>query len=288
VLLSNGSLQGFVFLAERLAPGRRVLVEHPTYDRPLKILRRLGAEIVAVAMDDEGLDPDALEAALGDGEPPAFLYTIPTFQNPSGRTLSTERRRRVAELAAEHDLLVLEDDPYGLIRFEGDDQPSLFELTGGRTAYSSSFSKTIAPGLRVGWFVFDAELTRELEAAATDTYITPVLLGQAAVYEFVSRGSFEPNLERVNGLLKARRDAMMSALERHLPQARWSRPDGGYFTWLELPDGTDAGELLRRAEGVTAVPGTDFGGPPDSLRLAYSFVSTDEIETGVERLAAAL
>jgi 2-aminoadipate transaminase len=288
VLITNGSLQGFVLLAQRLAPGRRVLVEEPTYDRPLKILRELGADVVAVAMDDEGLEPDALEAALRDGEAPAFLYTIPTFQNPSGRTLSTERRRRVAELAAEHDLLVLEDDPYGLIRFEGEPRPSIYELSGRSIAYTSSFSKTIGPGVRVGWFVLPDELARDLEEAATSTYITPVLLGQAAVYEFVSRGSFEPNLERVNALLKARRDAMLEALERHLPQTRWSRPEGGYFIWLELPEGTDASELLKRAEGVTFVLGTDFGGAPNTLRLAYSFVSPEEIGTGVERLAAAL
>jgi DNA-binding transcriptional MocR family regulator len=288
VLLTNGSLQGFVLLAQRLAPGRRVLVEGPSYDRPLKILRALGAEIVHLAMDDDGLDPDALEAALREGPPPAFLYTIPTFQNPSGLTLSAARRPRLAELAAEHELLVLEDDPYGLIRFEGDALPSLFELSGGTTAYSSSFSKTIGPGLRVGWFVLDAGLARELEEAATSTYITPVLLGQAAVYEFLSRGSFEPNLVRVNGLLQARRDAMLGALERHLPEARWTHPAGGYFTWVEFPEGTVAADVVARAEGVTAVLGTDFGGAPNTLRLAYSFVSTDEIETGVERLAAAL
>jgi 2-aminoadipate transaminase len=288
VLITNGSLQGFVLFAQRLAPGRRVLVESPTYDRPLKILRELGARVDAVAMDDEGLEPDALEAALSGGEPPAFLYTIPTFQNPSGRTLSTERRRRVAELAAEHDLLVLEDDPYGLIRFEGEAPPSIFDLSGGSTAYTSSFSKTIGPGVRVGWFVLPERLARELEEAATATYITPVLIGEAAVYEFVSRGSFEPNLVRVNGLLKARRDAMLEALERHLPRARWSRPQGGYFIWLELPDGVDAGELLQRAEGVTFVLGTDFGGAANTARLAYSFVSPAEIGLGVERLAAAL
>jgi 2-aminoadipate transaminase len=284
VFLTNGSLQGFVFLAQRLAPGRRVFVERPTYDRPLKILRGLGADVVPLSMDDEGLDPDALEAALREGEAPAFLYTIPTFQNPSGRTLSTERRRRIVELAAEHDLLVLEDDPYGLVRFDGEPLPSLFELSDGRIAYSSSFSKTIAPGLRVGWFVLPEELAREVEATATATYITPVLLGQAAVHEFVSRGRFEPNLERVRGLLGARRDAMLAALDRELPAARWSRPDGGYFVWLELPEPVETAE----AGGVTFVLGTDFGGAPTEVRLAYSFVSPDEIAEGVARLAAAL
>ena len=150
IFLTNGSLQGFVFLAQRLAPGKRVLVERPTYDRPLKILRELGAEVVGLDCDDDGLDPDALERALADGAPPAFLYLIPTFQNPSGRTLSEERRRRVVELAEQHDLLVLEDDPYGLVRFDGEPFPSLFDLSEGRIADSSSFSKTIAPGLRVG------------------------------------------------------------------------------------------------------------------------------------------
>jgi DNA-binding transcriptional MocR family regulator len=289
VFLTNGSLQGFVFLAQRVAPGRRVLVERPTYDRPLKILAALGAEIVALDCDEEGLDPDALEAALGSGEPPAFIYLLPTFQNPSGRTLPEDRRRRVVELAAEHDVLVLEDDPYGLVRFEGEAPPSLYELSGGTTAYSSSFSKTVSPGLRVGWFVLPEALARELEATATGTYITPVLLGQATVYEFMQRGLFEPNLERVCGLLGARRDAMLEAFARELPDARTSHPEGGYFLWAEL-DGVDAADLLTRAEaaGVTFVKGTDFGGEPNSLRLAYSFVSPDEINEGVARLAAAL
>jgi DNA-binding transcriptional MocR family regulator len=288
VLVTNGSLQGMVFLAERFA-GERVLVEAPTYDRPLKILAARGVETTPVAMDDEGLDLDELALALGNGSKPAFLYTIPTFQNPSGRTLSAERRHRLAELAREHELLVLEDDPYGLVRFDGEAPPTLFELEGGtRVAYSSSFSKTIAPGLRVGYFVLPQLLEHELEALATSTYITPVLLGQATVFEFLRRGNLEPNLERVAGLLRARRDAMLEALERELPGARWSRPQGGYFVWLELPEGADAGALLERAAaaGVTFVPGADFGGAPNTARLAFSFVSPDEIREGVRRLAA--
>jgi DNA-binding transcriptional MocR family regulator len=289
VFITNGSLQGFVFLAQQLAPGKRVFVERPTYDRPLKILRELGAEVVGIDTDDDGLDPDALERALAAGEKPAFLYLIPTFQNPTGRTLSEERRRRVVELARERELLVLEDDPYGLVRFDGEPLPSLLELSGGETAYSSSFSKTISPGLRVGWFVFPDALAKQIEATATATYITPVLLGQATVHEFVARGRFEPNLERVTELLGARRDAMLSALDRELPQARITRPDGGYFLWAELP-GVDASDLLARAEaaGVTFVKGMDFDGEPQTLRLANSFVSLDEIAEGVARLASAV
>ena len=289
VFVTNGSLQGFVFLAQRLAPGKRVLVEQPTYDRPLKILRELGAETVFLRCDDEGVDPDALEEALRQGDRPAFLYLIPTFQNPSGRTLSEERRRRIVELADRHELLVLEDDPYGLVRYDGTPLPSLFDLSDGRVAYSSSFSKTIAPGLRVGWFVLPEALAREVEATATSTYITPVLLGQATVFEFVSRGLFEPNLERVVGLLRARRDAMLGALDRDLPAVRSTRPEGGYFLWLEV-DGVDANALLDRAQeaGVTFVAGSDFGGGPGTLRLAFSFVSPDEIADGIARLASVL
>jgi DNA-binding transcriptional MocR family regulator len=288
VLVTNGSLQGMVFLAERFA-GERVLVEAPTYDRPLKILAARGVETTPIAMDDEGLDLDALARSLDGGKKPAFLYTIPTFQNPSGRTLGEERRHRLVELVREHELLVLEDDPYGLVRFDGKALPTLFELEGGNNvAYSSSFSKTIAPGLRVGYFVLPLVLEHDLEALATSTYITPVLLGQATVFEFLRRGNFEPNLARVARLLGARRDAMLEALERELPDAHWSRPQGGYFIWLELPAGGDAAALLERAAaaGVTFVPGADFGGAPNTARLAFSFVSPDEIREGVRRLAA--
>ncbi len=297
VVVTSGSLQGFVFLVEELVqPGSRVLVEAPTYDRPLKILARLGADVVPLAMDDQGLVPEALEQALAAGEKPAFLYTIATFQNPSGQTLSEERRRRVVEIARAHDLLVLEDDPYGLVRYDGEAPPTLFEIEGGSNViYASSFSKTIAPGVRVGYFVLPQELATKIEALAVSTYISPPFLAQATVYEFLRRGNFEPNLERVKGLLKARRDAMLEALEQHMPDdASWSRPEGGYFIWLDVPSGPDTAELLVQAEaaGVTFVKGTDFfvagGGGERSLRLAFSFVSPDEIADGVAKLAPLL
>jgi DNA-binding transcriptional MocR family regulator len=291
VLVTNGSLQGLSLLAATLVdPGAHVLVEGPTYDRALHIIARHDGQPVPLAMDEEGLDPDALEL------PARFLYTIPTFQNPSGRTLSLERRRRLAELASEGRLLVIEDDPYGLVRYEGEALPSIYELAGGEgVVHSFSFSKIAAPGLRVGYLVGPAELIARLEALAVQTYLTPVLLSEATAFEFVSRGLLEPNVERVVGLLRERRDAMRDALEREMPEgASWSRPEGGYFTWLDFPPGTETDDVLARGEeqGVTFVAGRDFFPPgrggESSARLAFSYVSPTEISTGVARLAALL
>jgi DNA-binding transcriptional MocR family regulator len=278
VVLTNGSLQGFRFLAELLSPTGTVIVEAPTYDRPLKILAELEAEVICVPLDEE--------PTVNGG---AFLYTIPTFQNPTGRTLSPDRRKHLAKLA-KGGLLVLEDDPYGLVRFEGKPDPTVFELARGENVvYSSSFSKTVAPGLRVGYFVLPSALAERVVAAATASYITPALLSQATVYEFLRRGSLEPNLEHINGLLRERRDAMVSALERHLPEATWTVPEGGYFMWVELPPGIAASDL--RAEGVTFVPGSDFfcgPGGENALRLAFSYESPSAIEEGVRRLVSAV
>jgi len=285
VVVTNGSLQAFHFVLSAFAGAGRVIVERPTYDRPRKILSGFDE----VALDDDGLDVDELERLLDGGERPAFLYTIPTFQNPAGVTLSEERRRRLAELSGARSLRILEDDPYGLVRFEGEPLPTLFELEGGRNVmYGSSFSKTIAPGLRVGYVIVPDEIAAGLEDIVASTYITPVLVTQATVLEFLRRGLLEPNLERAGGLLRERRDAMFEALEREFGgRARWSHPEGGYFLWLELPEGTDATELLGRATaaGVTFVPGSDFGGEPGSARLAFSFASPAEIDEGVSRLA---
>jgi 2-aminoadipate transaminase len=293
ILLTNGSLQGFVYLAQHFfwsGIGERVLVEAPSYDRPLLILRNHGVEVTAIEMDDEGLDPDALERELKRGPKPAFLYTIPTFQNPSGRTLSVERRERIVELARSYDLLVLEDDPYGFVRYEGKAPPTMFQIEGSiaeKVAHTSSFSKTVSPGLRVGFIILPKPLLKPLELIASSTTISPSNLPAATVHEFARRGHFEPNLERMNGLLRARRDAMLEALERHFgSSASWSRPEGGYFNWLDLPKGVDAGELLVRATeaGVVYCKGTDFypdGRGAGSLRLAYSYPSPEEIEQGV-------
>jgi DNA-binding transcriptional MocR family regulator len=299
VFLTTGGLQGFVFYAgAQLArkPGR-VLVEAPTYDRPLKILAREGAEVVALPMDDEGLDLDGLQAELRRGGDISFLYTIPTFQNPSGRTLGVERRTRLVELAREHDLAVLEDDPYGLVRYEGITPPSLHELEGGSlVTFTSSFSKTVAPGLRVGYFVVGADLAAAYDDRAVSTYISPSLLPQAVVFELIDRGGFEPNLERVCGLLRLRRNAMLDALDSAGLRAdvSWSRPEGGFFLWIDFGVGVDSTALLARATeaGVTFVKGSDFfpGGAAgtSAARLAFSYETPERIAEGVALLAALL
>jgi DNA-binding transcriptional MocR family regulator len=295
VFVGNGSLQSLSLLAGSLirpdAP--RVLVEAPTYDRALHITARSGGVAVPIATDEDGLDPEAVEREL-DGRV-AFLYTIPTFQNPSGRTTSLERRRGLAELARSRRLLIVEDDPYALVRFGGEPLPSIRELAGGENVvYSFSFSKIVAPGLRVAYLVGPRDLVAALEALAVQTYLSPSYVAQATALEFVRRGSLPGSLERVTSLLGERRDAMLDAFDRELPDgATWSRPDGGYFVWLELP-GIDTGELLARAEaaGVTFVRGSDFfpagEGGLASARLAFSFVSPADVCEGVARLAAIL
>jgi DNA-binding transcriptional MocR family regulator len=297
VVLTVGGLLGFVLYATELLERRpgRVLVEGPSYDRTLKIVAGRGGELVALPMDEEGLDPEGLEAELrASPERPSFLYTIPTFQNPSGRTLSAERRRRIAEIAAAHELPVLEDDPYSLVRFEGEATPSLHELEGGRlVTYASSFSKTVAPGLRTGYFVLPEGEAGAFEARAASAYIAPPAFPQATIAEFIARGHFEPNLDVVRAGLRARRDAMLAALEGSLGgRASWSHPEGGYFVWLDLGEAADASGLLRRAEadGVAFVRGSDFfpngsGLGAGAARLAFSFESPERIGRGVEILA---
>jgi 2-aminoadipate transaminase len=295
VLVTNGSLEGLNLVLAQYAERGRLLVEAPTYDRPLKVAARIGAEVRTIPQDDDGLDVDALEHELRRDPAPAFLYVLPTFQNPSGRTLPLERRRRLLELARERSLTVLEDDPYGDVRFHGEPLPTLHELDGGETVLrSSSFSKVVSPGIRVGYFVLPAEVAAALEATAANVWLTPSLVAQATVYEYLRRGNLDSNLERVRRELGERRDAMLEALEQEFGEgARWSRPDGGYFVWLDLPETVDAGELLSRAEaaGVTFVKGADFfpsgsSGGRSSLRLAYSFVSVAEIGDGIRRLGA--
>jgi 2-aminoadipate transaminase len=299
VFVTTGGLQGFVFYAAvqlQHKPGR-VLVEAPTYDRPLKLLAWQGVDVVAIPQDEAGLDLDALEAEVRKGGEISFVYTIPTFQNPSGRTLGLDRRQRLVELASTYGFDVLEDDPYGKVRYDGEPVPSIHSLEGGtRVTFTSSFSKTAAaPGLRVGWFVVPDEIKAAFDDRASSTYISPSLLPQAIIHELHARGAFETNLARVNALLRRQKDAMLEALDREMPDGvTWSKPDGGYFLWIDFGADVDSAELLRQATeaGVTFVKGTDFfpsgsaGGT--AARFAFSFESPARIAEGVALIASAL
>jgi 2-aminoadipate transaminase len=289
VVVTNGSLQGFSFVARHLVKnGARFLVEAPCYDRSLSILRKIGAEVEQIELADDGLDLDALAGTLRSGD---VVYTIPTFQNPSGRTLSRENRLRLVELVRDAGALIFEDDPYGELRFEGDPSPRLFELgSDDAVLFLSSFSKTVAPGIRTGYLILPTELVPEIEALVLEHYVSPAIFVEAALYDFVTSGRYEPNLERVREGLCVRRDTMIAALERELGEsATWSRPEGGYFLWLDLPPGVRGDTLLARAseEDVTFIKGADFffhGGGDEAARLAFSFATAHEIDEGIGRL----
>jgi DNA-binding transcriptional MocR family regulator len=296
VVVTSGSLQGFALLAEAIArtarlEGRtaRVIVEQPTYDRPLLLLERAGIEIVPVPLDADGVDIDALDAAMAAGADLAYL--IPTYQNPGGATLSAERRARVVELARQHAVLVLEDDPYGLLHFDAPAPATIFSQRGDAPiAFSGSFSKTIAPGLRVGWLVLPAELAGMVATLANDTYISSSFLGQATVDEFLAADHFETNLTRTRSMLRERRDIIVAALGEHLPEATFVTPEGGYFIWVKLPDGLDSTKVAGAAgeHGISLVAGASFGDNCTShVRLAFSSPPVDQLAEGVRRLAAA-
>jgi DNA-binding transcriptional MocR family regulator len=292
-LATNGSMQADAFLFQALVePGDLVVVEAPTYDRTLRALRKLGAEILAVPLEADGIDVDALAGALEGGARPKLAHIIPNFQNPAGCTLSLEKRQRLLGLAREHGFTVFEDDPYVELRFEGSQHPTMLSLDDGTSVvYASSFSKTVCPGIRVGYLVGPEDLIARIRGIATGTYISPSMVAQSIVAEFCHSGAIERSIATVKKALRERRDATCAALERHLPEARFVIPEGGYFLWVDLPEGSDVALLEAGAQerGVIFVKGTDFllEGGESSLRLAYSAVPPDQIEEGIARVADA-
>lgn len=298
VVVMPGSLIGLNFLVSHFfANGGRALVEAPTYDRMLRLLAGVGADVGVIARIDRGLDLEALRNAARQTPRPELFYVLPTFHNPTGHTLSLEQRHELVDLALEYELLILEDDPYGRLRIDGEPLPRVHELLaergGGHLAmFSSTFSKTIAPGVRVGYLVLPTHLVAPVEALVTRAYVSPPLLAQAQVHEFLSRGYFEPHLESLRSSLRTRRDALLEVLDDELSNvATWTRPEGGYFVWLRLPEGVDATELNERArsDGVEIVPGNGFypgENGRDSGRLAYSYPPVEAIREGARRLAA--
>ncbi|HXD54133.1 MAG TPA: PLP-dependent aminotransferase family protein [Solirubrobacteraceae bacterium] len=292
VLVTNGSLQADAFLFDHLVhAGDEVVVESPTYDRTLLGLRERGAQLHPVALETDGIDTRALAALLEGGARPKLAHVIPNFQNPAGYTLSLRKREELLELAARYDFVVLEDDPYGELRFTGEPVPTMLSIDGSHVVYASSFTKTVAPGVRVGYLVGPPDLIAALIKRATNTYISPNMVSESLVYEFCASGKIVDSIETVKRALAERAATLGEALRRELPEAEFVAPQGGYFLWVTLPTGTDVNRLFDAAaeRGVAFVKGTDFllEGGENTLRLAYSGVTPQEIETGVRRLAEA-
>lgn len=293
VLVTNGSMQADAFLFEHLVrPGDDVVVERPSYDRTLLSLRERGANLHAVELQPDGIDTEALARLLGGGRArPKLAHIIPNFQNPAGYTLSLAKRQALLALAAQYGFPVFEDDPYVALRFSGESLPTMLSMDPEHVVYASSFSKTICPGIRVGYLVGPPDVIEAVARLATNTYISPNMVSQSIVYEFCASGAIERSIERVRAALAERALTLSEALRRDLPDAEFVQPDGGYFMWVTLPPGTDVDNLHHRAAelGVSFVKGSDFllDGGQNTLRLAYSGVTPEQIDEGVTRLAAA-
>jgi 2-aminoadipate transaminase len=292
VVVTNGSMQAAAFLFDTtVAPGDAVIVERPTYDRTLLSLVERGAEVHAVPVARDGLDVDELERVLDGGLRPRLAHVIPNFQNPAGCTLSADKRARLLNLATQHEFTIFEDDPYGALRFEGEPLAPMLSSDGDRVVYASSFSKTICPGIRVGYLIGPPDVILEVRRRATNTYISPSMVAQAIVNQFCRGGAIESSIATVRSALRERASVLAEALREELPEARFTPPEGGYFMWVELPEGTDVERLVEAAaaRGVSFVKGSDFvlDGARNALRLAYSGVTPDQIREGVERLAEA-
>jgi len=294
VIVTNGSMQADAFLFDALVrDGDPVIVEKPTYDRTLLGLRERGADVRMVELQRDGIDTDAMRTLLEDGLKPPLAHIIPNFQNPAGYTLSMPKRIALLELAAEHGFTLFEDDPYIDIRFTGEPLPTMLSLNSGdaRVVYASSFSKTVCPGIRCGYLVGPEDLIAQIVRRATNTYISPDMVAQSIVYDFCSSGRINDSIATVKEALKERCATLVAALERDLPEATFSAPEGGYFMWVELPEGSSVHALFEAAaeRGVQIVKGTDFllEGGENTLRIAYSGVTPEQIDEGVGRLAEA-
>jgi DNA-binding transcriptional MocR family regulator len=293
VMIANGSLEAGAMLFDHLlSPGDRVMVEQPTYDRTLLLLQGLGVELVPVPLEADGLDVAALEAALADG-PIRLAHVIPNAHNPAGCTLSVEKRRRLVELAAEHGFWIFEDDPYRELPFVGEPLETMLSLDrAGRVVHASSFSKTVSPGIRVGYLAGPQEEIAKLAKRANETYISPNMLAESIVLDLCESGALDTNIEFVKGELKARCEALVEALREQIPEAVFVVPEGGYFLWLDLAAGTDTVALLgeAKAEGASFVAGPDFmiDGGGSSLRLSFAPVPAARAAEGVSRIAGAL
>jgi 2-aminoadipate transaminase len=293
VMVTNGSMEAAALLFRtEVAEGDRVIVEQPTYDRTLLLLNRGGATLLPAALESDGIHIGAVEKACAEGEV-KLAHVIPNFHNPAGCTLSAEKRERLVELAADHSFLLFEDDPYRLVSFEGEAGKTMLEIDDADAViHASSFSKTVSPGVRVGYLVGPADRIATLAKRAGENYISPNMLAESIVWELCTSGALAENIKTVNAALAERRDTLVKALGEKLPEAEFVVPGGGYFLWLTLGGDVDTKELLATAkeEGVGFVAGPDFmiEGGDNALRLSFASVPAGDIPEGVDRIARAL
>ena len=293
VVMGNGSLELVEFLCrDMVRPGDTVFTESPTYDRSILVFRRHGAEVTGVPLDNDGPNIEALEALLKK-RVPKFFYVIADFQNPSGATCSRTRRRQIAELARRYDFIILEDAPYRMLRYRGTEEPTIFSFAPERTLHMSSFTKLIAPGVRVGFMVGDAGKIAQVAKVAEDTYISPGYFAHGVTWEWCRRGLLPPQVDRVKALYAPRLKACLDALERHMPDAKATRPEGGFFISVTLPEGISTTDVrsaaakrnLNLADGLAFFPN---GGGERFVRLPFCALSPEQIQEGVRRLAEAV
>jgi 2-aminoadipate transaminase len=296
VLVTTGGQQVIDLVCKTLIdPGDVIVAEAPTYPGAVPAFSAYQADVVQIAMDDDGLRVDELEETLDrlerEGRRPKFIYTIPNFQNPAGVTMSFPRRRRLVEVAHERELLVLEDNPYGLLRFEGDPLPTLRSLDGGEfVIYLGTFSKILAPGIRLGWAVAPSPVLEKMNQGKQGTDLCSSSLSQLFVAAYFAEGGWEDYVAGLRELYRRRRDTMLDALAEHLPpEAAWTRPQGGLFIWATLPEYIDTTDLLALglSRNVAFVPGRAAyldGRGGSSMRLNFSGVGEDAIREGVRRI----
>lgn len=294
IFTGNGSLEVYTFITQNMvSPGERVFVESPTYDRAITLLRRVGAEVVGIPLEQDGVNLEVLEAELRKGAP-VLMYVIADFQNPMGITTSVEKREALAALAESHRFWIVEDVPYRRLRYWGQEVPSLWSLAPTRVLQMSSFSKMLSPGLRLGYMVGPAEIVASLAAWAVDTYIGPVLPIQGMVNEYCRRGLLAPNIERLKQVYRPRLEATLSALDKYVPQATWTRPEGGFFVSGFLAEGHDVVSLQERAgeAGLGLSDGRGFFPNPDDgiwfLRIPFCSLTPEDIEEAISRLGKLL
>ena len=293
VMIVNGGLETMNLLCQVfIDPGDVILVEAPTFVHCVEIFEMFQARCIAVKTDDEGICPEDVEAKIKEYSP-KFVYVIPTFQNPSGRTLSLERRKKLAELGTKYDVIILEDDPYRDIRFDGEEIPPIKSFDqSGNTVLANSFSKIFSAGARLGYVNASPEILAMLYNAKTATNSQTNTTLQLICAEFFRRGYFEDHLKRTRELYRERRDVMMECIEKFFPQGtKYTRPQGGLFTWVELPGEINTTELLKKAaeHKVAFVAGEAFfteggGKGKNCMRLSFGNVPPEKIRIGMERL----